>query len=61
MIEAEKGRECVMGEIRGIVRYAVLTDLDSVETVMKNVASYTEDRFGDKFTFQAQTPRLART
>lgn len=41
-----------MGEIRGIVRYAVLTDFDSVEAVMREVASYTEDRFGDKFTFQ---------
>ena len=41
-----------MGEIRGIVRYTVLTDFDSVEAVMKKVASYTEDRFGDKFTFQ---------
>jgi len=44
--------ENFMGEIRGIVRYTVLTDFDSVEAVMKKVASYTEDRFGDKFTFQ---------
>ena len=40
------------GRDSGIVRHAVLTDFDSVEAVMKNVASYTEDRFGDKFTFQ---------
>ena len=41
-----------MGQIRGIVRYRVLTDFDAVGAIMRRVAEYTEDRFGDNFTFQ---------
>ena len=42
----------LLGDIRGIVRYKVLTDLTAVEPVIKRLATYTKERFGDKFTFE---------
>lgn len=40
-----------MGRVRAIVSYRLIGDIDTARDLMKRVANYTNEHFGDRLTF----------